>query len=135
MPGPLQWNAFRRWNIGLQFQDSDIWLLRDHITLVSDVVRDWASGPATDPSLFVPIEYCFDIGFDTIRLYLCANEGNVIEQPNSLSENGTAVCFVSVFIIGLIFRPVFFGSVLYFSWSSIVVQIRSAFCRTASASA
>lgn len=87
MPGPLQWNAYRKWNIDISFEEANLWLLRDHITLLSDVVRDWTAGPPSDPAFFIPIDYAFNIVFDRYRLHLCANEGNVIDQPNSLGDN------------------------------------------------
>jgi len=42
MPTPLQWDARRDWTFDVDLVDARISLLRDHITLISDLAKDWS---------------------------------------------------------------------------------------------
>lgn len=65
-----------------------IFLLRDHITLVQDLAKDWTSGPPVEMAYFVPFKYEFDIQLPNFQLYTYVNEHNIINEPTELDENG-----------------------------------------------
>ncbi|KXS18557.1 hypothetical protein M427DRAFT_86251, partial [Gonapodya prolifera JEL478] len=43
MPGPLKWNDMRTWECNIRLEDPTLFLLRDHVTLLQDLVADWNS--------------------------------------------------------------------------------------------
>ncbi|WWC67272.1 uncharacterized protein I206_101180 [Kwoniella pini CBS 10737] len=43
MPTPLEWNAQRDWGMDITLDTASISLLRDHVTLISDLAKDWSS--------------------------------------------------------------------------------------------
>lgn len=65
----------------------DIYLLRDHVTLFTDVAKDWISGPAGDFNHFVPYLYDFNLDISDYTLRLYVNDHNVINNPSSLADN------------------------------------------------
>ncbi|KAI8820653.1 uncharacterized protein EV422DRAFT_58087 [Fimicolochytrium jonesii] len=87
MHNPLQWNAPRPWNVGITVNSSRVFLLRDHVTLLMDLSKDWSSGPPTPQTYFVPIEYKIKTVFNDFELLLCTNQHNIINQPNDLNDN------------------------------------------------
>ncbi|KAI9033160.1 hypothetical protein DFJ74DRAFT_650895 [Hyaloraphidium curvatum] len=87
MPGPLVWNQEREWSIAVSLRSCQAWLLRDHVALLVDVAKDWSSNPGSDPDLFIPVVYKLSFTFEPFELFLCANESNVIDHPNSLADN------------------------------------------------
>ncbi|KAL6237349.1 hypothetical protein BDW75DRAFT_86922 [Aspergillus navahoensis] len=54
---PLSWKALRTWKFGVENHDMELFLLRDHIFLLTDLITDWGSGPAPDYYTFVPFVY------------------------------------------------------------------------------
>lgn len=88
MPVPLQWNGYRHWNIKINPQRPTVFLLRDHIYLFQDTAKDWASTPPADLLHFTPITYTLQINLEKPTIYLCVNEHNVINNPNSIEDNG-----------------------------------------------
>ncbi|KAI8065374.1 uncharacterized protein B0P05DRAFT_589949 [Gilbertella persicaria] len=87
MPAPLQWNAYRLWNIKITPKKATIFLLRDHIYLLQDVAKDWTSLPPADLLHFTPITYQLQFNLENPTVYLCVNEHNVINNPNSIEDN------------------------------------------------
>ncbi|TPX35158.1 hypothetical protein SeMB42_g07226 [Synchytrium endobioticum] len=109
MHHPLVWNAFRQWKFdivvvnlsldslrsdGVRFSTSEqsssfkgVYLLRDHVTLLQDLITDWGSGPPTTLEKHVPIHYQMKIAFSNFRFLLCVNPFNVINQSNDLEDN------------------------------------------------
>ncbi len=65
----------------------DAWLLRDHVTLIGDLAKDWSTGPTGDFYHFVPMDYQFNVTLMnySIRLYL--NDFNIIDTPQSEEAN------------------------------------------------
>lgn len=88
MRTPLVWNAERTWTIEPVFHSPKLTILRDHITLVQDLISDWTFGPPTDFAFFIPIVYEYRCSFKDIQVWLCCNERNVIDQPNDPNDNG-----------------------------------------------
>ncbi|CEI88715.1 hypothetical protein RMCBS344292_03093 [Rhizopus microsporus] len=87
MPVPLQWNGYRRWDFKIIPKRATIFLLRDHIYLLQDTIRDWGSTPPPDLLHFTPTEYTLHFNLEHPSIYLCVNEHNVINNPNSIEEN------------------------------------------------
>ncbi|KAL4760047.1 putative fermentation associated protein (Csf1) [Aspergillus foveolatus] len=84
---PLSWKALRRWKFGVENQDMELFLLRDHVFLLTDLITDWGSGPAPDYHTFVPFIYHLSISFTDIRLYANVNDSNIVSDPTNLSDN------------------------------------------------
>jgi len=91
---PLVWNEQRDWDFKFSMDSPKIYLLRDHITLIQDLTKDWTSGPSVDMAYFVPFKYDFDIKLPNFQLYTYVNEHNIINEPTELDENGMATRFV-----------------------------------------
>ncbi|KAI8376427.1 uncharacterized protein BYT42DRAFT_386187 [Radiomyces spectabilis] len=91
MPTPLVWNAHRVWNITCKAARPRIFLLRDHIFLLQDLIKDWTSSPPVDLLHFIPTTYILHLDATQPHIYLCVNEHNVISNPNSLEDNAFLV--------------------------------------------
>ncbi|RKP04573.1 hypothetical protein THASP1DRAFT_33643 [Thamnocephalis sphaerospora] len=91
MEMPRVWNAQRTWTYNVSLQEAEIFLLRDHITLVQDLINDWTAGPPPTMAHFIPIIYEYNIAIADVKLRLNVNEHNVINRNNDLDENGTTV--------------------------------------------
>lgn len=84
---PLEWNALRRWHIDIRDESIELYMLRDHIFLMTDLVNDWGSGPPADFHTFVPFEYTLDLRFRNFKLYVNANDSNIIDNPADVDDN------------------------------------------------
>ncbi|CAI7656882.1 unnamed protein product [Penicillium glandicola] len=87
LSNPLSWNSLRSWKFTAESQDLQLFLLRDHIFLLTDLVSDWASGPPSDYYSFVPFIYNLDLNFSDFRLYINVNDRNIISNPSDLEDN------------------------------------------------
>jgi hypothetical protein len=92
MPTPLQWNAERSWGLDLTLESPEIYLLRDHVTLISDLAKDWSSGVGSDFRHFVPNQYNFRVSMSTYTINLYINDNNVVDSPQSKDDNGELYC-------------------------------------------
>lgn len=88
MPSPLVWNAHRDWVFDVTLDKPKIFLIRDHVTLITDLAKDWTSGPGGDFFHFVPVRYIFKLALNDFALHLNLNDHNIIDHPTSLEENG-----------------------------------------------
>jgi hypothetical protein len=102
MPSPLKWDALRQWTFNIGLAHTEIYLLRDHITLLTDLIKDWISGPPADYEHFVPYSYEVNFNVTDYRLNLYLNDHNIINNPMTVEDNCP-------------FRPPFF-SLLFLSW-------------------
>lgn len=84
---PLQWNGKQHWKINMETKDMDLYLLREHISLISDLLMDLADGSPVDYPFFCPTVYEWNWDITNWALYLNVNKHNVINNPTSLSEN------------------------------------------------
>jgi hypothetical protein len=88
MPTPLRWNEERTWDFDLTMERPEIWLLRDHVTLIADLAKDWSSGSTGDFFHFVPNHYKFQVALKNYYLRLNLNDYNIVDRPTSKEDNG-----------------------------------------------
>ncbi|KAG8685430.1 hypothetical protein FRC09_014744, partial [Ceratobasidium sp. 395] len=99
MPSPHVWNAERTWNVQINLAKPNIKLLRDHVNLLTDLIKDWTSSlPPDSPEeikklkaeeyeSFVPTIYSLQVVLENYRLDLYANDHNIIDWPLSHVDN------------------------------------------------
>ncbi|PLW56731.1 hypothetical protein PCANC_01682 [Puccinia coronata f. sp. avenae] len=94
MPTPLAWDSPRTWKYRLtlsetsyhphEMEDSKkqprVYLIRDHIQFVVDLIKDWLSGPSTLYEEWVPTTYELELKLVDYELYLNLNDLNIIEN-------------------------------------------------------
>jgi hypothetical protein len=84
---PLVWNAMREWRFNIVNDDLELFILRDHLFLLTDVITDWSSGPPSEYFTFTPFRYLLDVRFRNFKLYLNTNDSNIINEPSDLERN------------------------------------------------
>lgn len=84
---PLKWNALHPWHIDIQGDEPELFILRDHIFLLTDLVSDWASGPPGDFHNFIPYHYTIGLRFNACKIYVNANDSNIINNPSDIDDN------------------------------------------------
>ncbi|WVQ79015.1 hypothetical protein IAT38_001107 [Cryptococcus sp. DSM 104549] len=88
MPTPLEWDAQRDWGMDVVFDNPSVNLLRDHVTLISDLSRDWSTGTTGgDYHHFVPNHYNFRVSFINYAFHLYINDYNIVDAPGSRDGN------------------------------------------------
>ena len=87
LSNPLGWNTLRKWLFNIKCQDLELFLLRDHMFLIMDLVADWGTGPPPDYFLFVPFQYLLNVDFSNFKIYLNTNDSNIINNPADLEDN------------------------------------------------
>lgn len=83
---PLSWNALRQWHFTVNCTDLELFLLRDHVFLLTDLVSDWASGPP-EYLVFTPFKYHLHLSLQNPRLCLNVNDENIIENATALDNS------------------------------------------------
>ena len=91
LSNPLEWKVLRHWYINIQSEDLEVFLLRDHIFLLTDLINDWTSGPPGDFYTFVPFKYLINFQLSNFRLYINANDSNIINNPTDINDNAFIV--------------------------------------------
>ncbi|RYO82814.1 hypothetical protein DL764_009553 [Monosporascus ibericus] len=71
---PLRWNGLRTWRFAVDSDELELFILRDHIFLLTDLIDDWGSGPPPDYLLFTPFKYLLDVKLHNLKLYLNVND-------------------------------------------------------------
>lgn len=84
---PLKWNTLRAWSFDVSSESLELFLLRDHVFLLIDLVDDWTTGPAPDYLVFTPFKYNINLDFTNVKVYFNVNDSNIINNPTSLDEN------------------------------------------------
>ena len=87
LSNPLAWNALHQWSFDVVTNGLELFILRDHIFLLIDLITDWTSGPPADFYTFVPFQYRAKLAFPNFKLYLNANDSNIINNPSDLEDN------------------------------------------------
>ena len=88
MHSPLQWNASRVWRFGISLRQPILFLLRDHINMLTDLGKDWTTGPPRPYATWVPMTYAVDVDMRNYELNLYVNDHNIIDKPLLREENG-----------------------------------------------
>ncbi|KAL9017260.1 MAG: hypothetical protein Q9185_005425 [Variospora sp. 1 TL-2023] len=87
LSNPLRWNSIRQWPVTVVCSGLELFLLRDHVFLFTDLINDWTAGPPGDFYTFVPFVYTMNLRFTDFSLHFNANDSNVINDPASKEEN------------------------------------------------
>ena len=87
LSNPLGWNALHEWVFDIRNHGMELFLLRDHMFLLVDLISDLTSGPSSDYLAFVPFIYRIKLSFTDIKLHLSANDSNIIDSPCDVDEN------------------------------------------------
>lgn len=88
LSGPLQWNGKHRWSFDVLSRGIEIFILREHVTLMTDLVTDWATGPLSEYWCFTPFLYDIGLRFeDGFEVCLNVNDQNIINNPSDVEDN------------------------------------------------
>ncbi|KAF2456119.1 hypothetical protein BDY21DRAFT_56378 [Lineolata rhizophorae] len=87
LSNPLRWNGLREWKFDIKNHDLDLFILRDHLFLLTDLVDDWSSGPPPDFFTFTPYKYLLNVDFRNWKMFLNTNDSNIINNPSDLEDN------------------------------------------------
>ena len=68
--------------LDIQLLETKMYLIKDHIQLITDLITDWTDGPPIENEYFVPTIYDINITFKEFSILLCINECNIIDQLN-----------------------------------------------------
>lgn len=84
---PLKWNGCQQWDMANYSRDVKTFFLREHITLLSDVLTDFSEGPPIPYNLFTP--YYIDITWEILEygIFLNVNDLNIINNPSDFDDN------------------------------------------------
>lgn len=93
MSYPLQWNGFRAWNFDIGSRGLELFILREHIFLLTDLVGDWASGPPPEYLTFTPFRYLVNLNLQGFKLYLNVNDSNIINKSSDFDDNTFIIIF------------------------------------------
>ncbi|EXJ94946.1 hypothetical protein A1O1_00064 [Capronia coronata CBS 617.96] len=87
LSNPLGWNDLHSWAFDIENNAMEMFLLRDHMFLLTDLIADFTAGQKPDYMTFVPFLYRLHLKFPDLKLYLNANDYNIIDSPCDLEEN------------------------------------------------
>ena len=87
LSNPLGWNGLRQWRVDIRDNGLELFMLRDHMFLLTDLISDWTSGPLGEFHTFVPFEYSIGLHFADFKLFLNANDSNIINNPSDVDDN------------------------------------------------
>jgi len=86
LSNPLKWNELHKWAFNFTIFKPSIFLLRDHITLLTDCGADWTNETG-DYATWIPYIYTLNFNLVDFSLFLNVNDGNIISSPSELNEN------------------------------------------------
>ncbi|TFY67887.1 hypothetical protein EVG20_g3774 [Dentipellis fragilis] len=84
---PLRWNESRTWTIELSLRRPVLYLLRDHINMLADLGKDWASGGSSNYFTWVPTQYAVNVNMRNYEINTYVNDHNIIDKPLIREEN------------------------------------------------
>jgi hypothetical protein len=91
LSAPVAWNTLRTWMFNIKCRDLELFLLRDHLFLLTDLVADWGTGPPPEYFLFVPFKYLLNVDFTNFKIYLNTNDSNIVNNPADLEDNNFVI--------------------------------------------
>lgn len=95
LSNPIQWNGLHTWQFKITSNGLELFVLREHIFLLIDLVDDWSSGPPPEYLTFSPFRYLLNLEFGNFRLYLNANDSNIINNPSDFDDNTFIIIFAN----------------------------------------
>ncbi|KAG4431597.1 hypothetical protein IFR05_012923 [Cadophora sp. M221] len=95
LSNPLQWNSHRTWKFDVNSSALELFILREHVFLLTDLVDDWTSGPPAEYLTFTPFKYIVNLQLADFRIYLNVNDSNIINNPSDLDDNTFIIIFGS----------------------------------------
>jgi len=96
LSNPLQWNGHHVWKFDIKANDLELFILREHVFLLIDLVDDWASGPLPEFLTFSPFKYLVNLHLGDFKLYLNINDANIINNPSDFDDNTFIIIFGSL---------------------------------------
>lgn len=87
LPSELRWKDPHQWTFNIDSRIIDLFLLREHIILFTDLVNDWGTGPVPGHSTWVAFKYILNLKLTKFRALLNVNDGNIINSPDDFGEN------------------------------------------------
>lgn len=87
LSNPLSWNSLRNWYFNITSSKMELFMLRDHIFLITDLVDDWTTGPPSDYLVYVPFKYHLNLSLKSLKVYLNVNEANIIDKATVIEDN------------------------------------------------
>ncbi|KAI8629215.1 putative fermentation associated protein [Xylariaceae sp. FL1651] len=107
---PLKWNGLRNWRFDIDIDRMELFILREHIFLLTDLIEDWGSGPPAEYLVFTPFKYLLSLTLRDLKLFINVNDVNIINNPTDFDENTYLIlsspCLKANTCINLdIFRP------------------------------
>ena len=87
LSGPLKWSGDTKWVFKNESSGMKVFLLREHVTLLTDLVTDWTSGPPLEYWTFVPMIYELNLELKDYEFFLNVNDQNIINNPSSFEDN------------------------------------------------
>ncbi|KAJ4513692.1 Macrophage colony-stimulating factor 1 receptor [Exophiala dermatitidis] len=91
LSNPLGWNSLHTWAFSVENNAMEMFLLRDHMFLLTDLISDFTAGQKPDYMTFVPFIYRIHLSFPDLKIYLNSNDYNIIDNPCDLEENAFLV--------------------------------------------
>lgn len=89
---PLAWNEKYKWKVNLLSSQSEVFLLREHMTLIGDIVSDFTASSPIAYEQFRPSLFELTWMLDGYSIYLNVNDHNIINNPLDFNEN----CYLSL---------------------------------------
>ncbi|MCJ1249466.1 hypothetical protein MMC30_006690 [Trapelia coarctata] len=87
LSNPFEWNSLRNWSFDIHSEGLELFILRDHVYLLIDLISDWTSGPLGEFNTFVPFNYRLRLVLPNFKIHLNVNDSNIINNPSDTSDN------------------------------------------------
>ncbi|EMG46290.1 hypothetical protein G210_3473 [Candida maltosa Xu316] len=84
---PLEWNGKCEWDFDMVSLNPKIFFLREHTMLFSDLFSDFGSGEPQPYEYFRPFIYNINWKLLNYKLYLNANDLNIVDNPLDFENN------------------------------------------------
>ncbi|KAK9367831.1 hypothetical protein V1509DRAFT_647370 [Lipomyces kononenkoae] len=84
---PLRWNDLQTWTFNNDASNVQAYILREHVTIFTDMISDFSSGPQIPYAAFIPQKFIMDVSLSNFALYLNVNDSNIISNPTDFDDN------------------------------------------------
>jgi len=84
---PLKWNGEAIWTFDMKSSTAELYILREHFSLLADLFSDFSSGDPIPYEVFRPFIYRVNWTVDDYKLFFNINERNIIDNPLDHSNN------------------------------------------------